>query len=90
MKLLINLVLLIALIAAPLTSVGLAATKSKRRQCTVYLVGGEIVQGGFVSASSAQMIVEVEGVRKTIKLDHVANIVFVVDFKNRRVDNNQR
>ena len=88
MKLFIGFVLFSVLAVAPLVA-GLAApSKAKKRTCTVYLVGGaEPVQGNFVSATSTQLIVEVEGVRRTLKLDHVANIVFVVDFKNRRMEN---
>ncbi|HEY0078711.1 MAG TPA: hypothetical protein VGB73_08695 [Pyrinomonadaceae bacterium] len=87
MKLFIGLVLFVALAATPL-AVGITASKAKKRSCTVYLVGGgDAVHANFISATSTQLIVEVEGARRTIKLDHVANIVFVVDFKNRRVEN---
>lgn len=77
------LILALTLSLAPLCP---AVTKVKKRYCTVNMVGGELVKGYFIGANSRQLIVEVEGVRKTINLDRVANILFIVDFKNRRMN----
>ena len=64
---------------------GVAAAKTRKRYCTVNLIGGGLVKGYFVGANGSQLFVEVDGVRKIIKIDHVANIVFIVDFKNQRM-----
>ena len=80
----VKMILIIALLMT-LAPLSLAVTKAKRRYCTVNLVGGGAVQGYFIGANSSRLIVEVEGVRKTIKLDHVTNILFIVDFKNQRM-----
>jgi hypothetical protein len=81
---LIKAILIIALILS-LAPSGSGLTKAKRRFCAVNLIGGGEVKGYFIGATSSRLIVEVEGVRQTINLDHVANILFIVDFKNRRM-----
>jgi hypothetical protein len=85
MKHILKVILIIALTLS-LAPLSLAVTKAKKRYCTVNMVGGELVKGYFIGANSRQLIVEVEGVRKTINLDRIANILFTVDFKNRRMN----
>lgn len=85
MKYIIKVILVIALTLS-LAPSGLAVTKAKKRSCTINLVGGELVKGYFIGANSRQLTVEVDGVRKVINLDRVANILFIVDFKNRRMN----
>ncbi len=85
MKHIIKVILIIALTLS-LAPSGLAIAKIRKRYCTVNLVGGELVKGYFVGANSRQLTVEVDGVRKIINLDRVANILFTVDFKNRRMN----
>ncbi|HEX8493213.1 MAG TPA: hypothetical protein VF658_10265 [Pyrinomonadaceae bacterium] len=80
----VKMLLIIALVLT-LAPLSLAVTKTKRRYCTVNLVGGGAVKGYFIGANSSRLIVEVEGVRKAINLDHVTNILFIVDFKNQRM-----
>ncbi|HEX8707918.1 MAG TPA: hypothetical protein VF723_06610 [Pyrinomonadaceae bacterium] len=76
------LVVLVVLTIAPAYS----QTGAGRRLCTVNLVGGEFVRGYFVGASSRSVTVEVNGARKIIRLDRVTNILFIVDFKNRKAE----
>lgn len=85
MKHIIKVILIVALTLS-LAPFCPAVTKARKRSCTVNLIGGEMVKGYFIGANSRQLIVEVEGVRKTISLDRVANILFTVDFKNRRMN----
>jgi hypothetical protein len=85
MKHIIKVILIIALTLS-LSPFSLAVTKVKKRSCTVNMVGGEMVKGYFIGANSRHLIVEVDGVRKTINLDRVTNILFIVDFKNRRMN----
>jgi hypothetical protein len=80
----VRVIITIALMLS-LAPLSFAVTQAKRRSCTVNLIGGGAVSGYFIGANSSRVIVEVDGVRKTIKLDHVANILFTVDFKNRRM-----
>lgn len=82
MKQTIKTALAIVLVLTALTTVG---AKDRKRSCTVNLVGGGSVQGYFIGANSKQVIVEVNGARQVINLDHVTNILFIVDFKNRRM-----
>jgi hypothetical protein len=86
MRYVIKISLLVVLILAPLAFSSSARTRTRKRTCTVNLVGGDFVRGYFVGANSRSVTVEVDGVRKTINLDHVTNILFIVDFKNRKME----
>jgi hypothetical protein len=77
--------LVIALVFTLADSSPLSA-RPRKRYCTVNLVGGGLVKGYFVAANSSRLIVEVDGARQTIMLDRVANILFIVDFKNQRME----
>jgi hypothetical protein len=85
MKYAIEIGMVIVLIFA-LTAFSSAQTRTRKRPCTVNMVGGDLVKGYFIGANSRSVTVEVEGVRKTINLDHVTNILFIVDFKNRKME----
>jgi hypothetical protein len=83
-KNIVRVIITIALIIS-LAPLSFAVTQARRRSCTVNLIGGGAVSGYFIGANSSRVIVEVDGVRKTINLDHVANILFIVDFRNKRM-----
>lgn len=85
MKYIIKVILIIALTLS-LAPFSLAVTKVRKRYCTVNLIGGELVKGYFIQANSSRLVVEVDGERRTINLDRVTNILFTVDFKNRRMN----
>lgn len=85
MNYIIKAAFIIALVFSLAVVSPVATAKAKKRYCTVNLVGGGSVAGYFIGANSRQLIVEVEGARKTINLEHVANILFIVDFKNQRM-----
>jgi hypothetical protein len=77
--------LLVVLILTPMTF-SFSQARTRKRFCTVNMVGGDFVRGYFVGANSRTVTVEVDGVRQTIKLDRVTNILFIVDFKNQKME----